>query len=295
MNQGLAPLPLLHQRAQDTARLLQALAHPSRLLVLCRLFRHGETSAGELSAQLGIAPSALSQHLSRMRDEGLVEQRRQARQLFYRLGREASGQLPALLTSLCVETPTATEVRADDPQKPSTLAAVLGLALTSAGAVAAEGFWTSPAIEGVGQIHPLPQAHYQPDPEASYKVVFSLTGAGKPDQVNPGLQRVARTMNLYAAAGVPPKHLHFVAVASGAATALALNDAHHLAALGQANPNLPVIARLRAAGVDVAVCGQAVAGHDYPFDAIDRHVTLALSALTTITELQQRGYALMPL
>ena len=70
---------------------------------------------------------------------------------------------------------------------------------------------------------------------------------------------------------------------------------HSLAAFGQANPNLPVIARLRAAGVDVAVCGQAVAEHDYPFDAIDRHVTLALSALTTVTELQQQGYALMPL
>ena len=294
MNQELAPLPLLYQRAQGTARLLQALAHPSRLLVLCRLFRHGETSAGELSAQLGIAPSALSQHLSRMRDEGLVEQRRQARQLFYRLGSEASGQLPALLTSLCAES-TLTEFPGDDPMKASTLAAVLGLALTSAGAVAADGFWINPTIEGAGRIHPLPQAHYQPDPKASYKVVFSLTGAGKPDQVNPGLQRVARTVNLYTEAGVPLKHLHFVAVASGAATALALDDAHYLAAFGQANPNLPVIARLRAAGVDVAVCGQAVAEHDYPFDAIDRHVTLALSALTTVTELQQQGYALMPL
>lgn len=295
MNKGLAPLPLLHQRAQDTARLLQALAHPTRLLVLCRLFRHGETSAGELSAQLGIAPSALSQHLSRMRDEGLVEQRRQARQLFYRLGSEASGQLPVLLTSLCVETPTATEVRADDPQKPSTLAAVLGLALTGTGEVAADGFWTNPAIGGAGRIHPLPRARYRPDPEASYKVIFSLTGAGRPDQINPGLQRVARAVNLYAEAGVPLTQLHFVAVAAGAATSLALDDPHYLAAFGQRNPNLPVITRLRTAGVDVTVCGQAVAEHGYAFDAVDRHVTLALSALTTVIQLQHQGYALMPL
>ncbi len=294
MNHDLAPLPLPHQRAHDAARLLQALAHPSRLLVLCHLVRHGEASAGALAARLGIAPSALSQHLSRMRDEGLVAQRRQARQLFYRLGSEATGQLPALLTSLCAE-PAEAPFPGDDPMKPSTLAAVLGLALGSAGAVAADGFWTNPTIEGAGRIHPLPQAHYQPDPKASYKVVFSLTGAGKPDQVNPGLQRVARTVNLYTAAGVPLAHLHFVAVASGAATAMALDDAHYLAAFGQANPNLAVIARLRAAGVDVAVCGQALAEHDYPFDAIDRHVTLALSTLTTITELQQQGYALVPL
>jgi DNA-binding transcriptional ArsR family regulator/intracellular sulfur oxidation DsrE/DsrF family protein len=288
-------LPLLHQRAHDTARLLQALAHPSRLLVLCRLFRDGESSAGDLSTQLGIAPSALSQHLSRMRDEGLVEQRRQARQLFYRLGSEAFGQLPALLTSLCAEVPALAEPPGDDPMKPATLAAVLGLALTSAGAMAAEGFWITPTIEGAGRIHPLPQAHYQPDATASYKVVFSLTGAGKPDQLNPGLQRLARSVNLYTGAGVPLEHLHFVAVASGAATPLALDDAHYRTTFGHDNPNLPVIAGLRAAGVDVAVCGQAVAEHDYPYEAIDRHVTLALSALTTITELQQQGYALMPL
>ena len=75
MNNDPLPTALLHQRAQDTARLLQALAHPTRLLVLCRLFRQGEASAGELSSQLGIAPSALSQHLARMREEGLLEQR----------------------------------------------------------------------------------------------------------------------------------------------------------------------------------------------------------------------------
>jgi DNA-binding transcriptional ArsR family regulator/intracellular sulfur oxidation DsrE/DsrF family protein len=295
MNNDPLPTALLHQRAQDTARLLQALAHPTRLLVLCRLFRQGEASAGELSTQLGIAPSALSQHLARMREEGLLEQRRQAQQLFYRLGAEASAHVPALLTSLCALPPDPTPPSGDDPMKASALAAVLGLALTHAGAIAADGFWITPTIEGAGRIHPLPQAHYQPDARASYKVVFSLTGAGQPDQVNPGLQRVARTVNLYTHAGVPLNHLHFVAVASGAATPLVLDDAHYQAAFGQPNPNLPVIARLREAGVDVAVCGQAVAEHDYPYEAVDRHVTLALSALTTITELQQQGYALMPL
>jgi intracellular sulfur oxidation DsrE/DsrF family protein len=47
--------------------------------------------------------------------------------------------------------------------------------------------------------------------------------------------------------------------------------------------------------VDVAVCGQAVAEHDYAYDAVDSHVTLALSALTTVTVLEQKGYALLPL
>lgn len=178
----------------------------------------------------------------------------------------------------------------------STLGIILGFALTSTGAMAGEGFWQNPVIHSAGHMHELPQAAYQPDAKASYKVVFSLTGAvAKPDQVNPGLERVARTVNLYASAGVPLNHLHFVAIAAGGATAIALDDANYRKQFSVANPNLPVISELRKAGVDIAVCGQAVAEHGYPYEAIHKQVTLALSLLTTVTELQQKGYALLPL
>ncbi|CAM2156249.1 protein of unknown function [Pararobbsia alpina] len=43
------------------------------------------------------------------------------------------------------------------------------------------------------------------------------------------------------------------------------------------------------------MCGQAVAEHGYSYGSIDNSVTLALSALTTITTLEQQGYSLMPL
>lgn len=290
------PTDPLHQRAADTARLLRALGNASRLLILCRLFKHGEMSAGALAEELGLGLSALSQHLARMREEGLVSQRRQARQLFYRIDEHASAQLPAVLSGIC-GAGTASAADGDDAiDKPaSTLGVVLGLALASSGTMAGDDFWQTPIIHTAGRIHELPQAAYQPDAKASYKVVFGLTAAAaKPDQINPGLQRVARTINLYAAAGVPLEHLHFVAIASGGATSLALDDAHYRKQFGVANPNLPVIGELRQAGVDVAVCGQAVAEHGYPFDGIDKRVTVALSALTTITELQQKGYALAP-
>jgi intracellular sulfur oxidation DsrE/DsrF family protein len=158
------------------------------------------------------------------------------------------------------------------------------------------GFWQTPAIEGFGKMHNLPDAAYKPQPGHVYKIVFSLTsGAKQPDQKNPALDRVARTVNLYVAAGVPRKDLKFVAVASGAATPFVLDDAHYRAAYGVANPNLAEIAALRKAGVDIAVCGQAVAEHGYQYGWVDNSVTLALSALTTVTTLEQKGYALMPL
>lgn len=173
---------------------------------------------------------------------------------------------------------------------------LLALSLLPAAASANDSFWQTPTIAGAGRIHPLPQAAYQPDRNATYKVVFSLSKAGdKPTAVSPALERVARTVNLYVNAGVPLDHLKFVAVASGAATPIVLNDVQYRSKYGVANPNLPVIAQLRKAGVDVAVCGQAVAEHDFQYDWVDKQVTLALSALTTITELEQQGYALLPL
>jgi intracellular sulfur oxidation DsrE/DsrF family protein len=159
-----------------------------------------------------------------------------------------------------------------------------------------QGFWTTPTIQGYGQIHFLPDAAFKPEADHSYKIVFSLTqGSKSPDAVNPALDRVARTVNLYAAAGVPLSHLKFVAVASGAATPLVLDDAHYRAAFGVPNPNLPLIAELKKAGVTVAVCGQAVAEHHYSYDSVASDVTLSLSALTTVTTLESQGYVLMPL
>lgn len=175
---------------------------------------------------------------------------------------------------------------------------LMGLMLSGA-AVAADqpaGFWSTPTIAGSGRIHYLPEAAYQPDRNATYKVVFSLTKASSsPDKINPALDHVARAVNLYVRAGVPLDHLKFVAIVSGPATPLALDDAHYRKQYHVANPNLRVIEQLRADGIDVAVCGQAWAESQFDYGWLDHSVTLALSGLTTITELEQKGYGLMPL
>ncbi|MEP6511126.1 MAG: DsrE family protein [Dokdonella sp.] len=170
------------------------------------------------------------------------------------------------------------------------------LLLVSTTAFAAGPAAPAPAIASAGAFHALPHAAYQPVRGATYKAIFGLTkGAEQPSQINPGLERVARTVNLYTHAGVPLSHLKFVAIASGTATPIALNDEQYRKKFGVANPNLPVIAELRKVGVDIAVCGQALAEHDFQNDWVDPRVTLALSALTTMIELQQQGYALIPM
>ncbi|WNC89126.1 DsrE family protein [Paraburkholderia sp. FT54] len=177
-------------------------------------------------------------------------------------------------------------------------AALVAAASMSAHAASADapGFWTTPTIQGYGKIHYLPNSTFKPQPGHTYKVVFALTqGVKEPSKVNPALDHVARTVNLYVAAGVPVAKLKFVAVAYGAATPLALSDPQYRAAYGVPNPNLPLIAELKKAGVTVSVCGQAAAEHHFEYDWIDTNVTLALSGLTTVTTLEQQGYVLMPL
>jgi intracellular sulfur oxidation DsrE/DsrF family protein len=160
----------------------------------------------------------------------------------------------------------------------------------------AQGFWSTPTIHNYGKIHYMADAAFKPDPKHSYKIVFSLTQASKtPDEVNPALDRVARTVNLYVAAGVPLSHLKIVAVAYGAATPLALDDAHYRLKFGTPNPNLPLIAELKQAGVTVSVCAQAVAEHHFEYGWVANDMTLALSGLTTVTTLESEGYVLMPL
>ncbi|HEX7325836.1 MAG TPA: DsrE family protein [Rhodanobacteraceae bacterium] len=159
-----------------------------------------------------------------------------------------------------------------------------------------QDFWSTPTVPGYGKIHYLPKAAYQPDPSQTYKIVFALTKTGvKPDQVSPSLDHIARTVNLYVAAGVPLSHLKFVGIAYGPATPLALDDAHYRAKFGVDNPNLKLINLLRKDGVDVAVCAQAVAEHGFNYKWLSPKVTLALSGLTTITTLEHKGYTLMPL
>lgn len=175
------------------------------------------------------------------------------------------------------------------------VALLFAFSLFSAAASAADNFWLTPTIHGAGKIHPMPQAAYQPDPQATYKVVFSLSHFGaKPTEVSSSLEHVARAVNLYVNAGVPLSHLKFVAIAAGPATPIVLNDAQYRKIYGVANPNLAVIAQLRKAGVDVAVCAQAMAENHFDYGWQDAHVTLALSGLTTVIDLQQKGYALMP-
>jgi DNA-binding transcriptional ArsR family regulator len=91
MNPELAPFDINQLRANADAagQLLKALSNPDRLLLLCQLSQ-GERNVSELESVLGIQQPTLSQQLAVLRREGLVETRREGKQIFYRISSPAA-------------------------------------------------------------------------------------------------------------------------------------------------------------------------------------------------------------
>ena len=77
-------LKRMEQGATRASQMMKTLGHPGRLMILCNL-AEGERSVGELAVDLQMPQSSLSQHLMRMRSEGLVETRRESQSVYYRL------------------------------------------------------------------------------------------------------------------------------------------------------------------------------------------------------------------
>jgi ArsR family transcriptional regulator, virulence genes transcriptional regulator len=86
----------LEGKAEQAARLLAALGQTKRLLALCNLLDR-EMSVGALAEAVGLSPSALSQHLARLRDIGVVATRREAQTVYYRLESDDARRLITLL------------------------------------------------------------------------------------------------------------------------------------------------------------------------------------------------------
>ncbi len=172
---------------------------------------------------------------------------------------------------------------------------IFALASIAGTASAAEPNWVHPAIPDFGASASLPDAGMQPDKNTEYKVVFNITGEGPNEKVNPTLERVARAANIFASAGVPLSHLHFIAVIHGPATQAVLDNDHYKEKFNVDNPNVKLISELKTAGVRVTVCGQALAAKKFPHEWVNPDVEITLSAISTAIILEQQGYVFFPM
>ena len=101
------PAPIEGLRAEDAAGFLKALAHEGRLMILCHL-AGGPRSVTELEKLLSTRQAMVSQHLARLRHEGLVTYRREGQAIFYAIADPKVLRTVALVAEMFRDPPEAT-------------------------------------------------------------------------------------------------------------------------------------------------------------------------------------------
>ena len=96
MTATIPPPEALQSGAERACRLLKVLPNPDRLMILCELAQ-GERRVGELEERLDIVQPTLSQQLTVLRAESLVDTRRDGRHIHYRLINPQVGALIGVL------------------------------------------------------------------------------------------------------------------------------------------------------------------------------------------------------
>ncbi len=171
---------------------------------------------------------------------------------------------------------------------------VLFASLVATQSLAAE-LVDGPVIEGYGAAFVIEDTDVPLATDHVYKVAWEVTDyAGEPDGINRSLDRVARFLNVHAANGLPKEDMQLGVVVHGRALMSMLSDASYQERFGQANPNLELLEKLAAAGVEFFVCGQSMARRDFAKSELAEPVKLAVSALTMVHQLQFEGYTLQP-
>lgn len=150
-----------------------------------------------------------------------------------------------------------------------------------------------PVVNNYGGIYEINGSEH-PDSDVQYKIVIDLKSlqTGK-EQLNQGLNNVARMMNLHGLGGVPQESLSVVVVVHGGATESILTHGRYQNKNGVENPNIPLIGALKDAGAEMYVCGQSLLARGYEQDEVNPEVAIGLSMLTVVTERMHKGYQLL--
>ena len=104
MDQPLVDKVAMREAAESACALMKALSNPDRLLLLCEL-AEGECNVGELQERVGVQQPTLSQQLAVLREENLVETRREGKNIYYSIASpQAMAVLQVLYAQFCAPT-----------------------------------------------------------------------------------------------------------------------------------------------------------------------------------------------
>ncbi|HET7896825.1 MAG TPA: DsrE family protein, partial [Flavisolibacter sp.] len=130
-----------------------------------------------------------------------------------------------------------------------------------------------PEADGYGVI---PNAKLSPDPKRIYKAIFDATHAARDSAtILPALNMAGSELNALGVCRIPLTHAKFVVVFHGAAIEGILTNVEYQKKYGISNPNLPVLSRMKKAGVRLFVCGQNLLAEGIEPATISKDVEVA--------------------
>ena len=170
-------------------------------------------------------------------------------------------------------------------------AAANGAAGPAASTAAADD---SLAVPGYPVARDVPNAHELPDPKLDYKIAWGV-GQGAKDmaaEVNPGLETLARYVNTLHKWGVPKEKRHIIVMfhQRNPDFDITMSNAAFKARHGKDNPNIALIRDLKAAGVQLRACGQALESRKIDAKDVNQDIQIDLWAMTSMLNLQMKGY-----
>jgi intracellular sulfur oxidation DsrE/DsrF family protein len=152
----------------------------------------------------------------------------------------------------------------------------------------------NPVITGYGTIADAPMADLKPNPSLTYNIVVDLaTSDEDKTAVSFSVNQLARLINLHVMGGVPKENLNVVVAVHGGAIWTIMNDQLYREKFGVANPHTPLYKELLDNRVRVVVCSQSMFKRKIAKDQLIPGLEVATSALTTLTQFQLMGYALL--
>jgi len=145
---------------------------------------------------------------------------------------------------------------------------------------------------------PVKDPTFIPDPNMDYKILFELS-SNNPDSaindINAGLDEVARIINLHYASGIPAKRIIPVIVVHGGALNVLKNNIAFQKKYKIDNPNLLLIKDMEHLGAQFIACGQAMSIRDVKKEDLQPEIKISLSAQTVISSYQLKGFILHPI
>ena len=170
----------------------------------------------------------------------------------------------------------------------------LFLLFTGSHAIFAQETSRGPIIKDYGNVFKVANQDLRIDTKQSYKVVFDVGRTFKDNnKTNPLIETAARFLNMHAQNGLSINNMDVALVIHGDAAFDILNNAHYKKKYGSNNPNTPLIAALKEAGVHIVICGQTAASYKITREKTLPQVQFALSAMTALIHYQNNEYRLI--